>query len=259
MIVEFIGTTGAGKTTLLAAVQSQLSQTVCVKDATGLVISRLGMQTVTNATLQNIAQELACFPLFLCSLPRHHAFIRQSIRLYSRNSTPSIASFNNLRSLERKIGTYEIARRQPAEQIILVDEGPLLAAHMFAFTNAPCTSREIADFGRLAPLPDLIIYVTAPMDVLIRRSLRRPDAPRQLRSKNVEVLQNCLRAAVDIFEKLINVDAICDRVLVVDNSDCDGQVDTSLVEQISRAILSHESGRMCTARPVGQIQAEWNS
>src|SRR6266540_313909 len=136
MIIEFIGCTGAGKTTLIKEIQCRLIKKAPVTTSIDLVVGLLGLRNVTNPTLQNLIQELVSLPFFIRSLYKYKEFLVYTIKLFLRNSSISISTINNLRSLERKIGVYEITCQRSKDRIILVDEGPILATHMFAFTGA---------------------------------------------------------------------------------------------------------------------------
>ena len=243
MIVEFIGSTGAGKTTLLKAVQRRLAETTHVTDSISLVTSRLGLRNVTNPTVQNLIQELVSLPFFIRSLHQHQAFIVYTIRMFSRNSDFSIGTLNNLRSLERKIGVYEIARRHTHDQIILVDEGPILAAHMFVFTRASFTSEEIAQFASLVPLPDLVVYVRAPIDTVIKRTLHRPDPPREMNSKSPALTESYVQGAATILDQLVEAAPIQCRLLIVENRDFTELGYHALVDDIAEYILKYRSPR----------------
>lgn len=241
MIVEFIGTTGSGKTTLLKGVQCQLAETAHVTNSVQLLTSRLGLRNITNPTAQNLVQELVSLPFFIYSLPRHRKFLIESVRLFVRNSHISMATINNLRSLERKIGVFEIAQRQDPNQIILVDEGPILAAHMLAYAEAAFTPQEIADFAALIPLPDLVVYVKAPAGCLVERLLRRCDPPREMKSKDRMLIESYTQHAAMIFDELIRAAKFLGRVLIIENPESVGEGRARVVDTISQFILRHAS------------------
>jgi len=139
--------------------------------------------------------------------------------LLSRNTSSSITSFNNLRSLERKIGVYEILRGYPHNWIILVDEGPVLATHMFAFRECPLAAEEIAHFASLLPLPDILVYVKAPVDTLVQRTLERADPPRELGARDRVQIESAVRGTEFLFDQLVKAENIRSRILIVENSD----------------------------------------
>jgi cytidylate kinase len=240
MIVEFIGSTGAGKTSLISKIHHKLAQTIAVTTPFDLIAAPLGLSKVTNPTAQNLIQELVGFPFFIHSLNRHRKFLVHTIRTFSRNTKFSIHIINNLRSLERKIGLYEIAQRHNQERIILVDEGPILAAHMFVFAGSSVTSSELATFAALLPLPDLIVYIKAPVDVLVRRTLQRQDPPKEMDTKDPALMEKHIRDAIAIFDQLMETERIRDRSLVVDNPDLTEEEHDRVVDNIVGTILNYE-------------------
>ena len=239
MIVEFIGSTGAGKTSLISKIYHNLAQTKAVTTPFDLIATPLGLSSVTHPTAQNLIQELVGLPFFIGSLNRHGRFLSHTIKTFSRNTKFSIHRINNLRSLERKIGMYEITQRYDKGQIVLVDEGPILAAHMFVFTGSIVTSAEIAAFANLLPLPDLIIYIKAPVDVLVRRALQRPDPPREMGSKDPVMTEKYVKDATTVFDQLMESDRIKSRLLVVNNPDLTAEEHDRLVADVTTTILNH--------------------
>jgi thymidylate kinase len=239
MIIEFIGCTGAGKTTLIREVQCRLTQKAQVTNSIDLVVGLLGLHHVTNPTLQNLIQELVCLPFFIRSLCKYQEFLLYTIRMFLRNSRISMSTINNLRSLERKIGVYEITRHRSKDQIILVDEGPILAAHMFVFTGAAYSTEEITRFADLLPLPDLVVYVSASVDTLVQRTLGRGDHPREMNTKNLAQTESYAKRAVTIFDQLVKAENIQRRLLRVESPDFAEQGYDKVVDDISEAILNH--------------------
>ena len=241
MIVEFIGSTGAGKTSLISKIHHTLAQTKVVTTPFDLIAAPLGLSRVTHPTAQNVIQELVGFPFFISSLNRHGKFLSHTIETFSRNTKFSIHRINNLRSLERKIGMYELTQRYDKGQIFLVDEGPILAAHMFVFTSSIVTSAEIAAFANLLPLPDLVIYIKAPVEVLVRRALQRPDPPREMGNKDPFMTEKYVKEATAIFDQLMESNRIKNRSLVVDNPDLTSEEHEKLAVDVTTAILNHEN------------------
>jgi thymidylate kinase len=240
MMVEFVGCTGSGKTTLISQIQSRLANTTRIVTTHQLVVGRLGLGGVTNPTAQNLLQELIGFPYCVHSLRRHRAFLALTIRLFTRDSPLSFATIHNLRSLERKIGVYEMARRYHRDAIILVGAGPLQAAYMFVFTMTRLTPEEITQFANRLPLPDLVVYVRSPIDALVERARRRSDPPRQMRSKRDAIREGYIRSAVALFEDLVREGNLRDRCLIVENPDCPQPEYDKRVDEIAAAIRNHQ-------------------
>ena len=122
-----------------------------------------------------------------------------------------------------------------------MDEGPILAAHMFVFTGSIVTSAEIAAFANLLPLPNLIVYIKAPIDVLVRRALQRPDPPREMGNKDPVMTEKYVKDATAIFDQLMEVERIKSRLLVIDNPDLTTEEHEKLAVDVTAAILNHEN------------------
>jgi thymidylate kinase len=244
MIIEFIGSTGAGKTTLISAVQRRLAQTTEVTTAFELVAAPLGLRGVTHPTARNLIQEVAGLPFLLGSLPRHKAMLAFTLRMLARQAGFSIFTLNNLRSLARKIGVYEIGRRYGRDRIILVDEGTVLLAHnLFVYSSASYTADEIATFAALTPLPDVVVYVRAPVESLIGRALRRADPPREMRGKDRAQIESYVRRAVALFEQLVETEELRGRVLIVDNPESDERGRDTVVDCITEFVHRSRENR----------------
>lgn len=244
-MVEFMGSTGAGKTTLITEVRRKLAETAVVTTSFERVAAPLRLQAVTYPTAQNLIQEAVGLPFFVLSLYRHRAFIAFTLRMLARHGKFTFYTLNYLRSLERTIGVYEIIRRYERDRIVLVDQGTILPAHnVFVYTDALYSTQDIARFAALVPLPDLIVYVRAPVDAAIRRSCQRTDPPREMRSKNPEQVEIYVNRAKAMFEQLIQAERIRSRMLIADNPQSADKARHRLVEAITAFILNHE--------PVGQ-------
>lgn len=239
MIVEFIGSTGAGKTTLISEVQRRLAQTTDVVTSFDLVASPLGLRNVSHSSTRNLIQELVGFPFLIFSLRRHKAFIVFMLRMLLRQAKFSIFTINILRSLERKIGVYEIIRRRQQNQIVLVDEGTVLLAHnVFVYSSAHYTREEIDLFASLVPLPDIIIYIKAPIGILVQRALLRADPPREIRSRNTVLVEKHINTAVEMFDQLAEAEHIQSRLLTVENSGLNHQ--DLIINDIVEFITNHK-------------------
>lgn len=240
MIVEFVGSTGAGKTSLISKIHRKLAQTNVVTTPFDLIAAPLGLSRIKHPTAQNLIQELVAFPFFLGSFKRYRKFLAHTIRTFSHDTKFSLHKINNLRSLERKIGLYEITQRYNRDRIILVDEGPILAAHMFVFASSLVNASEIATFAALLPLPDLIVYIKAPVEVLVRRALQRPDPPREMGSKDPDMTEKFVRGATAVFDRLMEAERIQSRLLIVDNPDLTDEEHDGVVDKVCASILKFE-------------------
>lgn len=237
MIVEFIGSTGAGKTTLINEVRCRLAKTSQVTTSVDMATSLVGLKGLTNPTLQNLVQEFISLPFFIGTLYKYNEYIRHTVKLFWRKTRFSMQTIHNLRSLERKIGIYEITKILGKDQIILVDEGPLLAAHMFVSTRNSYTPEEIARFTDSLPLPDLVIYIRASVDTIIERTFQRPDPPREVDRKNLAQTKEYVKRAVAMFDQLANAENIRSRLLVVETLDIAGPDFNRVIDTVCQSIL----------------------
>lgn len=241
MIVEFVGSTGSGKTTLIRKVRQKLAPIAEVTTAFDLVASPLDLQGVTHPTVRNLIQEVIGLPFFIGSLRRHKAYVAYTLRMLARQANFSVYTLNNLRSLERKISMYEINRRRERNRIVLVDEGTVLMTHVvFVYGDALYTNAELEKFAGLLPLPDVIVYVRAPFETLVERSLQRDDPPRELKSKDRVTVEKYIHRAITTFDRLVEVENIRNRLLVVENSGKASQQQETTVESIVKFLLIKE-------------------
>ncbi len=242
MIVEFIGSTGAGKTTLISQVERRLTPTANVTTSFDVITSQVGLSRVRNPSARNIIQEVIGFSYLLRSLPRYKEIIDFSLRMLARKSDSIIFKLNNLRSMVRKLGVYEIIRRRQGNQIVFVDEGTVLLAHvLFVYNRAYYTADEIKRFSSLVPLPNLIVYVKAPVDCIVKRTLERPSPPRELRSRNQALIEKNVNDAVTMFDQLIATEELRDRVLIVENPESSNKRCDAAADLVADFIRSYQA------------------
>jgi thymidylate kinase len=246
MIVEFIGSTGAGKTTLINEVRCHLAKTNQVTTSVELATSLLGLRGLKNPTLQNLVQEFISLPFFIATLYKYNEYFRHTVKLFWRKTNFSMQAIHNLRSLERKIGMYEITKHFSKDQIILVDEGPLLAAPLFVSIENTYTSEEITRFTDLLPLPDLVIYIRASVDTIIERTVQRADPPREVDKKNLAQMEEYIKRTVAMFDQLTQAENIYSRLFVVESLDISGPGFNRVVDSVCQSILGQSSQRIKT-------------
>ena len=256
MIVEFVGSTGAGKTTIASEVQRRLARSAPVVSAYDLAADLLGLGRATNPTLRNLTQDLVALPFFFRALVRHRAFVAFALRIVARQSGLSFLTLNYVRSIIRKVGIYEMSKRYGRDRIVLVDEGTVSSVHLlFVFTRQLYSEDEIKEFAALVPLPGLVVYIKAPVDVLVQRALQRSDAPREMRAKDQREIEEYVWRAARMFDQLSGGNGIRERVLVVSNPPSTGGELGVVADGIAAGILNIESvpGKR-RARPAGEIR-----
>ena len=242
MIVEFIGSTGAGKTTLISEVRRRVAAQAPSVASHEVAARRLGLHRVTNPTIQNFIQDLVGLPLFLGSLYRHRSFVAFVLGILARHDNSVFYAANYVRSIVRKIGVYEMVRRCAHDQVIFVDEGTVLSAHLlFVYTRTRYSRAEIEQFASLVPRPDVLVYIKAPIDCLVQRSLQRLDVRREMRAKSRAVVEAYVTDATAVFDQLVITRPLCDRVLMVENPNGIPDERAATVERVARFILEARS------------------
>src|SRR5262245_6993400 len=218
MMVEFIGGTGSGKTTVASAVKRRLAALGAADAAPDLVAGLVGLPPLARPLHRNLVSDLVGLPFVLGSLPRHGPFLRFVVRVLARQRV-TLQAANRVRSTLRKVGVYEIVRRHGDGRIVLVDEGTVLHAHnLFVYTEREYSPADLSSFARVVPLPDVVVYVTAPLALQVRRTLERSDPPREVRSRDPRLVELYVGRARALFEALVGIPTIGERVLRVDNS-----------------------------------------
>jgi len=158
----------------------------------------------------------------------------------ARHKTYAFFTANYLRSIVRKIGTYEIFKRYNHNRIILVDEGTVLSAHLlFVYTRTIYTQEDIETFASLVPLPELVVYIKAPVASLVQRSLQRSDTRKEMRSKNHMLVEKYVSRAAEMFDRLTETKRIRERVLIVANPDSNEGECGAVADRIAEFILNY--------------------
>jgi thymidylate kinase len=243
VIIEFVGCTGAGKTTIISEIQQMLAPAALVSSSYQFLAKPYGLGNVRHRVVRSIIQEVIVLPVFLRTMRSNKAIITFSLEMLKRQPTFSISTLNILRAIERKIGVLEKIKRDAGDMIVLVDEGTIHLAHkMFVFSNANYTSDEIAKFAQLVPVPDLIVYVKAPVIELVERTLKRPDPPREIKA-NRSKTEMFINRACDMFECIIRQDNIKGRVLTIENSGLQNEAPSHVASRVARHILNHDSNK----------------
>lgn len=251
MIVEFIGSTGAGKTTLIGLLQQRGGTTAPVVSATDLIMDRRGRRWIHHQMAMNVVADVTVFPSFLRTLGRNGDFVRFAFHRLRRHAPSTFLKYNYMRQIVRDVGKHELAKRAGTKATVLVDEGAVLTAyHLFVYSDAPFDRWDLERFARLVPLPDRIVYVRAPLEVLVARAMRRPDRRRELAAHDRDGVERWIVRAQEVFEGLAATHTLRDRILTVDNADGSPEGQEAVVSGIEAFI----QGRAPTA-PAGTAPA----
>jgi deoxyadenosine/deoxycytidine kinase len=232
MIIEFMGSSGAGKSTLAKMLRGHNGLTSPIILSADLVMDHPTRRWIRNPTAINVVADMIALPSFLRTARRKGDFLRFAFhRLKYAPST--FVKYNYMREIVRNVGMQELARRAETNATIIVDEGPMItASHLFVYSYGRFTQDDLDDFARLLPLPDRVIYVRAPEEVLVKRAMRRPDRRRELSADDREEVKHWIARARQVFEGLSEAPAIRDRVLAVEYADDSPDSQRAVVAQI---------------------------
>jgi thymidylate kinase len=235
MIVEFIGCSGAGKTTLADAIE-RIGGPRSTISGTGLIVDHPGVRWIRDPTAVNLVADVISFPPFLRALARQKDFVTFAFDRLQRHAPSPFARYNYMLNVVRKLGVNEIARRA-AGKTVLIDEGVVLSAYqLFVYSDAPFGHADLERFARSVPLPDRIVYVRAPIDLLVDRAMKRPDQRRELAGRSPDELRRSLERAIELFDGLAMTEPIRDRLLTVDIGDDSARTRDAAVREVARFV-----------------------
>ena len=237
MIVEFIGCSGAGKTSLAEGLRRRIQPSGHPILSVDLVRERPGLRWMRDPSTINLAADVISFPSFIRAYRRDGDFVRFAFDRLRRHAPTTFAKYNYGLNIVRKVGVHELARRASKRRTVLIDEGVVLSAYqLFVYSDAPYADVDLDRFARLVPMPDRIVYVKAPLDLLVERAIRRPDPRRELAGRKRHEVADRLARAVELFEGLAAREAISERLLTVEIGDDAREGFEEAVRQIAAGI-----------------------
>ena len=231
MIVEFTGCSGAGKSTLCGATCEQMqAQGIAVRTPLQAVLGVRLARLVASERVGNIVLDVVALPWFLWDRRRHREFYRFASATIRGEVGGPLARTLLLRSVVRKLGLHSLfSRRKWRDTLIVVDEGSVHSAHVI-FVNgiAEPNEQQIASFCSLVPRPELLVHVRADVDVLLERTLSRPDKP--IRAKDERQLVDFITRAAHTFDRIFATGFMAAESLRIDTGGAD---ETIAIESIS--------------------------
>jgi hypothetical protein len=244
MIVELIGCAGAGKTTLRNLICENGIPDQEVIAMPDLLLQRRVLRRVAQPTAVNVVQELGSLPFLLGALPDERPFLAFARRALWGHAPSRFDKLNGMRGVLRKVGMFHLARERARDAIVVSDEGTLLSSYnLFVATKMDFGEAELARFADLAPIPDVVVYVRAPVESLVERARSRPDPRRQHVGVGVAEIEADVRRTVELFDLLVQTVPLAGRVTIVESSDLDGEGRIRLASEVVDRLLSSIPGR----------------
>jgi hypothetical protein len=243
MIVEFIGCAGAGKTALRNLICEQGIRDHDVVAMPDLLLQRPLLRRVAHPTAVNVVQELGGLPFLLRALPSERPFLAFARRTFWRHATSRFDKLNGMRGVARKVGMFHLARTRARHAVVLSDEGTLLSSYnLFVTTKMNFGPAELDRFAQLVPMPDLVVYVQAPVESLVERARSRPDPRRQHIGRSTAAIEADVRRTVQLFDLLVATAPLAGRVAMVESGDLDREGRIRLANEVVKQLLPHLEG-----------------
>jgi len=230
LIVEFMGCTGAGKTPLAQGTVHRLrAQGVVVREG-----SHAGSSVLL--TLENALGTPVWFLALLRDWSRCGPHLRATwSALRGRVASPFWTAARAYATI-RLLGRHARYARAARGHVAVVDEGVLVTAPLAFCGNRPAPPQPLERFVAAAALPDVIVWVDAPLDVLVDRTLSRRDLPRELRSRPRDQVRTYLAQVRALFRTLAEAPRIAGRVISLWNPTAPPRDRYALAERAADAI-----------------------
>lgn len=212
MIIEVTGCSGAGKSTLVREiVRHARERNLPVTTAPEMVAWLPG-----HPTLQNLALDLRALCRRVRERGRDRAFLAFARQVIRREADGVTTGLNAYRGLLRALGVHAALARRP--RTVVVDEGTINVAHnVLAHVRRAPRPEDVRRFVVLVPKPDLVVHVTAPLAVVLRRTATRPDPPLRHRSRADN--ERYVRHAHALFGALLADERLVPRTVPVFSED----------------------------------------
>lgn len=221
MIVEFTGCTGSGKTTISQLVIEKLVESgleVVPVHSRCFNYKWSPFRGIGNQTVQNFILDVKALVQILKHIKEEIPLLKFFISVLSRYGGGRAERINLFRSVCRKIGVNRniINSGLSANKIVIIDEGMVHSLHnLFVHRDIEPDLDRIREFSRLVPMPDIIVYVRSPLDMLIERARKRTDLTRRAKGRKLDkFIENADRA----FEEFMEIKKIKERVLFLYNN-----------------------------------------
>lgn len=215
-LIELIGCTGAGKSTLaaqlLAAYRQRGEEAWLGYD---FVLRQVRLEWVRRRAIRGLLVNALALLACLATSPRNLALLRFVLGSVARLPVGLGEKLYIGRDALKNIGIDQIIRRRASgRQIILLDEGGLHIAHyLFVNMAGEPDPAQVAAFAKLAPLPDLAVYLRQAEPLLVERTLRR--GHKRIPGGSPASVSRFIGRAVAVFDTLAAQPRLADRMLTV--------------------------------------------
>ena len=178
MQIELIGCTSAGKSVLTKSIlQGGHNLGVDMVTSYDFVLSKIGLDWIKNHSLRMFVLNVFASIVCLLSWRKNREFYSfvSGVILRLPATVTWLEKLKIARIFARNVGIYETVNRYGSDRLyVLADEGTIHIVHyLFVHVSVEPDLADIKDYLKLAPMPDLAIYLQKDEDVLIERTLAR--------------------------------------------------------------------------------------
>lgn len=216
MQIELIGCTSVGKSTLIRKILHACNERgIDIFLGTDFVLKQVRLNWIKNHLFRTLLIDLAALSACLVTWRRNVKFYLFAIRRLLWLPIALFEKINLLRNAIKKIGIFEIIRfRSAYPQVILVDEGVLQAAHnLFVHVSIETNMEHLNTFAGLVPLPDVVVYLRQPEELLMARTMKR--GHKRIPDHSYDKIVCFVKQAVAIFDKLVQHPAVENKLFVI--------------------------------------------
>jgi hypothetical protein len=203
MHIELIGCTSAGKSTLIRKIlHTSIEKGVDIFLGTDFVLKQVRLNWIKNHLFRTLLIDLAALLACLLTCQRNGKIYLFACKSLLRLPIGMLEKINLLRNVLKKIGVFEIIRfRNTDQQVVLVDEGVLQAAHnLFVHVSVEVKMEALVTFAGLVPLPDVAVYLKQSERLLVERTTKR--GHKRIPDRSYGKVVRFVKQAVATFDEL---------------------------------------------------------
>ncbi len=231
MLIEFAGCTSSGKSLLAAGVTERFR-------AKGFALRNYGTTSSSLfVTGRNITAATNALPRLLFRGGAGLAHFRSTVASIRKRNLGAFWTCTRIAAAARLTAAHVNNTSRPSKAIINITDEGILTTISLALTGMDSPDRaEIAEFSQRSFIPDLIVFVDAPLADLMLRTRLRPDAPREVSRSDAEDLGTWLRSSKHAYQAVLKCDQFKNHLIRVWNPQARPEVVKANIDAFSNTL-----------------------